>query len=229
MKSVISCVKNKALSSHFRYNFNLVFTSKYSSVQCWKCSQTNSKFDLFCQKCGIIQRPIETDNYFRLFNTEEQFQINQKYLKDKFRQLQSLLHPDKFSYKTEEEKLISKDYSSLLNRAYNTLLTPMARAEYLLKLKGQKVEESETVNNPKFLMEIMELNEKVEEAGTDVDKLKILDKENKEVLEQLSNEITQHFKTDDIEKAKEKITKMKYFNSVCDRINETLRELGVAD
>lgn len=63
--------------------------------------------------------------------------------------------------RSNEEKNISEEVSSFLNIAYNHLQTPLKRAEYLLKLCGETISESDTINEPTFLLEMMRLNEEV--------------------------------------------------------------------
>lgn len=79
----------------------------------------------------------------------------------RFRNFQSVIHPDKFSIRTQEEQDLSSEWSSLVNKAYKTLQTPFARGEYLLKLKGLSLPEQNTIQDPEFLMEMMEKNEEV--------------------------------------------------------------------
>lgn len=154
-------------------------TSKYFNLVCWKCGKERSK-NIFCEHCRIIQKPSETENYFSIFGLKEKFNLDQVQLTNKFRQLQNLVHPDKFSNKwvllnvecvvicwgfpccrSYEEKIISEEYSSLLNKAYSYLQTPLKRAEYLLKVNGRAISESETIDEPTFLMDMMTLNEEV--------------------------------------------------------------------
>lgn len=49
---------------------------------------------------------------------------------------QKLLHPDKFTLKTQKEKQFSEEISSLVNISYSTLMSPLQRGIYILKLKG---------------------------------------------------------------------------------------------
>lgn len=55
-------------------------------------------------------------------------------LKNNFRKMQGLLHPDKFVKSNDTEKTFSLHHSSYLNKAYSTLRDPLARANYLLKI-----------------------------------------------------------------------------------------------
>lgn len=106
--------------------------------------------------------------------------------------------------------------------------SPLKRALHLLAIKGEKILEDQKIENPEFLMEIMELNEEVEEADTD-EKLVQLNKKNKERLDGLIQEISDCFKRNDVKKAKAVIIKMKYYWSVGEHINRLLREKGITD
>ncbi|CAG9853550.1 unnamed protein product [Phyllotreta striolata] len=205
------------------------FSTKNSSNICWKCGKDKTSIAMFCEKCHSIQAPVHTNNYFKMFEIEEGYSIDTNLLKDKFRKYQNLIHPDKFSNKTHEEQTISAEYSSLINKAYSSLMSPMKRAEHLLQLKGEMIEESQTVDEPNFLMNIMSMNEEVDNAQEDVVKLKELNEKNRNELNKLTKEIDQHFKNGDLKAAKASIIKLKYFTSISNRINSIFREAGVAD
>lgn len=67
----------------------------------------------------------------------------------------------KIPFSSEKEKHLSAEWSSLVNKAYNILLSPMQRAEYLLKSHNIHVPEDNTTTNTEFLMQMMERNEEV--------------------------------------------------------------------
>ncbi|XP_063929865.1 iron-sulfur cluster co-chaperone protein HscB [Zophobas morio] len=175
-----------------------------------------------------IQTPPDKDNYFKVFELDEHFDIDQKQLTRKYRQMQSQLHPDKFTNKSEKEKDISEEFSSLVNKAYNTLQMPLKRAIHLLHVKGETIEEGQRIDDPEFLMGIMELNEEVENADTD-EKLKNLKYKNDNELLKIAKEIKTCFDENQITKAKETIIKMKYYNSVSLHINNLMREKGIVE
>ncbi|KAJ8929653.1 hypothetical protein NQ314_017636 [Rhamnusium bicolor] len=151
---------------------NTFAPKRIKSGNCWNCGAERKNISLvFCEKCNMIQNPHEKENYFKVFDIQEKFNIDQQLLRSKFRKLQSLLHPDKFSNRTDQEKTISEEYSSLLNKAYSNLQVPLKRAEHLLNLKGEEVGESQSITDPSFLLEIMTLNEEVENANK-IEKIK---------------------------------------------------------
>lgn len=54
--------------------------------------------------------------------------------------------------------------SSIVNKAYSTLLNPFARAEYILELNNIEIGESDNVDDPELIMEIMEAREGLDSA-----------------------------------------------------------------
>lgn len=62
---------------------------------------------------------------------------------------------------SEKEQHLSAEWSSLVNKAYKVLLSPIQRAEYMLKSQNIEVSESNTTSNKQFLLDMMERNEEV--------------------------------------------------------------------
>ena len=97
--------------------------------KCWKCHRhfgpnlAKHKKTLFCPSpdCRVIQ-PLPSDPAetaaFELFELDPSFDIDQKELDDNFKELQKLLHPDKFSTRSKVEQDIATDSSSIINHAY---------------------------------------------------------------------------------------------------------------
>lgn len=203
-------------------------SQRFEPNVCWKCGLERKNITVFCEECKVIQNPHDTNNYFKVFNLDEKFDIDTNELRTKYRKMQSYLHPDKFSNSSDEEKEISANYSSFVNKAYSSLQVPLKRAEHLLELKGDKLEEEQTVDDPEFLMEMMELNEELENTK-DVDKLRQLDSKNRSELENIAKSIDECFRQNDLKQAKYFVVKMKYYSSLGNRINALLREMGVVD
>ena len=92
------------------------------SRHCWRCgSVLHHDCSLFCESttCGAIQGLDQDDcNYFRLFGFEERFDLDDSLLETRFKNLQRLLHPDKFAMKSNPEIERSNYNSSVVNQAY---------------------------------------------------------------------------------------------------------------
>nr|XP_013808089.1 PREDICTED: iron-sulfur cluster co-chaperone protein HscB, mitochondrial isoform X3 [Apteryx mantelli mantelli] len=68
----------------------------------------------------------------------------------------------------KKEQYYSEQHSSLINKAYQTLLNPLSRGLYLLELNGiQLAQETDCDADSEFLMEIMEINEKLAEPNNE--------------------------------------------------------------
>jgi len=104
-------------------------------------------------------------NYFDLFGLPHQYALDNALLEQRYRQLQSEVHPDKFVTASPAERLQSMQMATLANEAYQTLKQPTARARYLLKLNGIDTLETTNTSMPAdFLMTQMEWRESIEEA-----------------------------------------------------------------
>lgn len=70
---------------------------------------------------------------------------------------------------------IAQSLSSRVNEAYNSLLHPLRRAEYILEQHGLPISENDQLDDLEFISEIMQTRESIDEA-TDADELaRILD------------------------------------------------------
>lgn len=102
-------------------------------------------------------------NFFELFGIPETFDIDSKDLKRRYQDLQRQFHPDKFANASDQERRMSMQVTAQINEALQTLLNPVQRGRYLLKLSGVDInDESDTRMDPAFLMEQIELREKLE-------------------------------------------------------------------
>ncbi|XP_050549164.1 iron-sulfur cluster co-chaperone protein HscB isoform X2 [Daktulosphaira vitifoliae] len=189
--------------------------------KCWKCQHiAKEKPSLFCHNCTVIQSSEEQNfNYFELFNLELNYSIDIGILTTNFRKLQSLIHPDKFSNKTKEEKKMSENFSSILNKAYGTLINPLQRGLYMLSLHGLNIEENPVTFEKSFLINIMEWNEQIEEANSklSLEKLQI---DVRDILDNTYKELSIAFINKDFNQAKILLSRAKYFVSMLNTIKE---------
>jgi len=103
-------------------------------------------------------------NYFQLFALTPSFEIDLVELKTKYLDLQRAVHPDKFANASERERLISVQKAAQINDAFSVLNANDSRAQYLLELAGfELAHETQTLKDPMFLMQQMELREALED------------------------------------------------------------------
>ncbi|NXM32436.1 HSC20 protein, partial [Oxyruncus cristatus] len=117
-----------------------------------------------------------------------------------------------------KEQYYSEQHSSLINKAYQTLLNPLSRGLYLLELSGvEPAQETDCDADSAFLMEIMEINEKLAESknGGIIEEIETLIKVKQE---ELTRELTAAFERDDLQEAKKLLGKMKYFANLEDKL-----------
>lgn len=109
-----------------------------------------------------------TQSYFELFGLPVQFDVDQKQLRQQYRDLQTQFHPDKFANKSSSEKRLAEQFSGLINAAYQTLGSPLQTAEYLLSLVGYPIDnENLTINDGAFLFKQMEWRESLADMNLD--------------------------------------------------------------
>jgi molecular chaperone HscB len=108
-------------------------------------------------------------NYFELFGVDAKFSTDAKVISEKYLELQRKSHPDKFANVSAAEQRVSVQFSSYVNKAYQTLKSPLLRAEYLLELAGYPVNsDSMTIKDGQFLMAQMDSRESLSELSDDV-------------------------------------------------------------
>ncbi|ANG62120.1 Fe-S protein assembly co-chaperone HscB [Marinobacterium aestuarii] len=109
-------------------------------------------------------------NFFEFYGLPEVFDIDLGLLSQRHLELQKKLHPDRFAHLSDQERRLSAQYTAYLNEGYATLRASLLRAQYLLKLQGIDTHnESSAPMDPVFLMQQMELRERLEDAPQHAD------------------------------------------------------------
>ncbi|MGU3845969.1 Fe-S protein assembly co-chaperone HscB, partial [Vibrio diabolicus] len=71
---------------------------------------------------------------------------------------------------SERDRLMAVQKAAQINDAYQVLKNPISRAEYILAEQGVEIRgEQQTMQDPMFLMEQMELREELEEIADSTD------------------------------------------------------------
>jgi len=114
-------------------------------------------------------------SYFELFGLPERFEVDAELLAEHYRELQRVVHPDRYANASDQERRLAVQGASLVNEALQTLKDPLARARYLLSRRGFLLDAGhETTSDPVFLMEQMELREALAEARNQSDPYRVI-------------------------------------------------------
>ncbi|KAL5477511.1 hypothetical protein EMCRGX_G024321 [Ephydatia muelleri] len=172
------------------------------SITCWKCLKDISLPQgrpLFFCPCDKVVLPPSTQNYFAVMDSPTSYKIDVRKLKDTYRQLQRLLHPDRFAQKSKEEQQYSAEQSALVNRAYSTLQNPYSRGIYLLRLNNVGIDETDNSSeNQEMLEEVMELNEELHHGNPSQSRLREIQQLNDRKLNSLVDKTDECFHKGDI-------------------------------
>ncbi len=110
-------------------------------------------------------------DYFAVFGLSPAWDIDLATLASTYRSLQQMVHPDRFTRECDRTQRLAQQQAAMVNAAYHTLKLPLARAQYLLDLAGQQRAQDVTLRDPAFLMQQMELRERLDEASGNLDAL----------------------------------------------------------
>ena len=133
-------------------------------TRCTECQQLMDS-PIACATCGALgQLPADTFDSFELFGLRRSYDVDLEALHRKYLALSRVIHPDIAGGQASEQRRQALNLSAELNRAYETLRDPVARAGYMLSLTGgPSASEIKTV--PQSLLgEILVLREAIEEA-----------------------------------------------------------------
>lgn len=151
-------------------------------------------------------------NHFELFELPLSPEVDLSALDSHYRQLLKAVHPDRFADDDQQQRLAAQ-YAAHINHAYDTLKSPLLRGLYLLELKGAAVDmERNTVMNPAFLMEQMELREALGEVESETE-LEVIARRINDDVQQYHTEFVQLWQAgsaNDLAAAGEVLQKMQF-------------------
>lgn len=171
-------------------------------------------------------------NHFELFNLPVQFPIDRQVLDKAYKDIQNLVHPDRFVTATEAEKRTAIQWAAMANDAYHTLRNPIRRAAYLCELNGHNLNaETHVSMDPEFLMQQLEWRESLENAreGKDIVQLEKLDDEQRALRDEQMEILQKHLDGKQFDKAAQDIRKMMFLEKFNEEISLAFDELDRAD
>ena len=110
-------------------------------------------------------------DYFSVFGLLPSCDIDPAVLSATYRSLQQLVHPDRFTRECDRTQRLALQQAAHVNAAYETLKSPLNRAQYLLQLAGIQRPAETTTRDHAFLLEQLQLREQLEDAADDMDAL----------------------------------------------------------
>jgi len=168
-------------------------------------------------------------DFFQLFELSPCFAIDNAALDQRYRDLQSQVHPDKFSHLSESEQRLSMQWSTHINEGYQTLRSPLARGRYLLKLQGVDTQEETNTAMPlDFLMQQMEWREALQDAieVKDINALDALSDNNQKETALLQQQLgAQLDESHDHLAAAASVRKLRFLEKLAEEISSAYDEL----
>ncbi|MDH5711129.1 MAG: Fe-S protein assembly co-chaperone HscB [Gammaproteobacteria bacterium] len=163
-------------------------------------------------------------NFFELFDIPVSYEIDIDLIQQRYRELQKVVHPDRFVNASDKERRISMQQTSWINEALNTLRQPVDRAIYLLKLKNVDLNlENETTMDAEFLMEQMEMREALSSISSKEDPISELDRFSAQIkskMQSLIKGFAAAYENDQLDEAKEWIRKMQFMQKARKEVDE---------
>lgn len=157
-------------------------------------------------------------NYFQLFGIDESFELDATRVEQAYRNLQREYHPDRYAHADEQQQLKAVQAATHINEAFQTLKSPVRRAQYMLSLRGIETgEESRRQLPMDFLMTQMELRETLAEAQHADEPFEVLEslaKQGKTLLAAELQNFAEALGEDRLESAEESVRKLQFLTKL---------------
>jgi molecular chaperone HscB len=166
-------------------------------------------------------------NFFDLLQLPKAFVIDLKKLDQNYQSIQKEIHPDRFASLGDDTKLESIKKTAQVNDAYQTLKSPIRRAEYLLQLHGVNIHDEKYTAVPQdFLMQQMEWREELEMHKQDKLALEKLAADIQKNKKQMINQLPAFFDNkDDLNDAIKTTRELNFIEKIEQHINDALMEI----
>jgi len=173
-----------------------------------------------------------SSNFFALFDLPVSFDVDLDALSARYREAQRAAHPDKFANAPEIERRLSVQMAARINEAYRVLKDPLSRGRYLLELHGVALDDADTAFDDAFLMEQMELRERladVKNSADPVSQLRIIADDiaahDKSLIMQMAG-LLNEASTESLQQARSVSRKLQFFRRLNEEVDTLEDELG---
>ncbi|KAI0801254.1 Co-chaperone Hsc20 [Fomes fomentarius] len=171
-----------------RRTYSSAFTD---SKLCPSCSSPLPTALPVCTNCSYIAPIPESMTYHEMLGAAYEpnpFVVDPTAIKNQFRAVQAVVHPDRWVAKPPDHQAIAAAMSARTNEALHRLSNSLRRAEYILAREGFAGEETDKLEDMGFLVEVMEAREGLASSETagEVEEIRA---ENDVKIKQLLHEI----------------------------------------
>ncbi|KAH7106609.1 Co-chaperone Hsc20 [Auriculariales sp. MPI-PUGE-AT-0066] len=188
-----------------------------ASRACTKCGAALPTALPLCTACKFIA-PVQPHTTSRdvlaqhVEPGENPFRVDPQALRAAFLRAQQVCHPDAWASAPVQSQRLAGEYSALINHAYRTLSSPLARAEEILRDHGRDTKEHDQLDDPELVMGIMETRERIEEGNEAV--REEITRTNKEHMKACVARLEEHIANEDWDAAKKEATKLNYLETI---------------
>jgi molecular chaperone HscB len=236
-------IQNEIINNHSKFHFIKSKSPINPKIFSYKNSITNSnpifsikQFSTFTNKKennndnNVINNlnncPLNSiltkNNFYEIFQIEENYIIDKKILERKYKDIQMIIHPDKFAQLDKTKLDEAHNASSLVITAYNILKDDYKRGNYLLELKGfESIAESNTIHDKEFLMDFMDKQERIDDCENKEEILIIKNEINNDIC-LLTNKLAELFIKNDYKECVNILNTIKFNLSLMENINNKI-------
>lgn len=194
-------------------------------TRCTECQQ-EMESPLACSMCGNLGNLApDTFDLFELFALNPVYDIDLKDLHRKYLSMSRVIHPDIAGGDKSDQRLQALSLSAELNKAYETLRDPVARADYMLTLAGGPSASEMKAVPQSLLGEVLVMREEIEESRKSGDEARMtsirkeIEARRAETLNRIA-EIARGlecWQTETRKQLREQLNIMKYWNSLLEQ------------
>jgi|TARA_B110000240_G_scaffold66209_1_gene75459 molecular chaperone HscB len=170
-----------------------------------------------------------SSDYFEIFSMVVGWQVDQISLDARYRKLQQEFHPDRYASQGDVERRLAVQAASLINQAYETLRSPLKRAQYLLELKKiDASQDSHITHDGVFLMEQIQLREQLSEVRDNADPFAALEQlriDVEQTFTALQDRFASEYQSDNDSDAFNTVTKMQFSSKLLYEIQQLEADL----
>ncbi|MFQ5806694.1 MAG: Fe-S protein assembly co-chaperone HscB [Phycisphaerae bacterium] len=133
-------------------------------IKCVACERPLDS-PLFCNSCRRLY-PADGLSFFELLGLHPGYDVVVTEVRRRYFELLREIHPDRMGAGNAEVQRLSMRVSAQINQAFQVLLDPVLRAEYLLELVGGKSAADDKQVPQEVLVDSLTLREEIDEAKT---------------------------------------------------------------